>query len=278
MSGVLRDSRPIQRLGVPAAAAALRFTEGPRKSGAAWGARLLAVSERPAFELGLWCGTCPFLFERQEGSTETFSLDEFATRLADGVEEVDPDLITGYGTLLAHGDYLPVLLRVTPRLVYPCAADDYFSHEQVDTWGVDGFWGLPENPRTPYYRTFATAVAPDAHLYEFVVPMVPPTWNDRDRVQEYRRHMTAGTVPTAVAVSILDVVAPAVNNDATDYYTHWCLTHFLLDGHHKFEAAAAEGVPVDILSLVPVDDGLSSRDDLERLLRLRAQPPSTRQP
>ncbi|MEV3893629.1 hypothetical protein OG333_33380 [Streptomyces anulatus] len=84
-----------------------------------------------------------------------------------------------------------------PRLVIPGREGDYFSGEQVTTWGIDQFWGLPQYPHTPFYRTFETAVDADAHLYEFVVPMVPPTWNERERVEEYVALMEQGTVPTA---------------------------------------------------------------------------------
>ncbi|MFD9101226.1 hypothetical protein ACFVZN_09155 [Streptomyces virginiae] len=41
------------------------------------------------------------------------------------------------------------------------------------------------------------------------MPMVPPTWNERDRVEEYAARMEQETVPTAVAVSTLDVCQPA---------------------------------------------------------------------
>jgi hypothetical protein len=153
----------------------------------------------------------------------------------------------------------------------PASTDDYFSHDQVATWGIDGFWGVPENPRTPYYRTFETPVNAEEHLDEFVVPMVPPGWNDRDRVAQYEAAITGGARPTAVAVSTLDVLQPAMDDDSTDYYVHWCLTHFLLDGHHKMEAAARSGMPVTLLSLLAVDDGLAGPEDLARLLTVRAQ-------
>lgn len=273
---MIRDAGDICRLGVAPESAALRFGEGPKQPGAAWGPRRLFAYGRSAFELGLWCGTCPFLFERQEGSRETFSLNEFAAKLAQGVDEIDSQIAHGYGSLLEQGDYLPMLLRVEPTLTYPCGENDYFSHEQVDTWGIDAFWGLPENPRTPYYRTFSAPVTSEAHLYEFVVPMVPPNWNDRTRVLEYQRFLANGTVPAAVAISILDVVAPAVDDESVDYHTHWCLTHFLLDGHHKMEAAALTGSSIDVLTLVALDFGLSSQSDRLDLLRLRAQDPAVR--
>jgi len=142
---------------------------------------------------------------------------------------------------------------------------------------VDSFWGLPENPRSFYYRTFETAVGPDEHLYEFVVPMVPPAWNERDRVQHYADLMVRDVVPTAVALTTLDICQPAMDHRSTDYYTHWGLTHFLLDGHHKLEAAARTGRPVRLLALVTVDGSLATQPDVERLARLRKRPPAVRE-
>ncbi|MEU9731572.1 hypothetical protein [Streptomyces sp. NPDC048002] len=139
---------------------------------------------------------------------------------------MDDDVLDAFGSLLPEGDYLPLLLRVEPRLVVPGQEGDYFSSEQVATWGIDHFWGLPEHPRTPYYRTFETAVDDSAHLYEFVVPMVPPSWNERERVEEYAEQLARGAMPTAVAVSTLDLCRPAVSTESTDEYEHWGLTHF----------------------------------------------------
>lgn len=46
--------------------------------------------------------------------------------------------------------------------------------------------------------------------------MVPPTWNERGRVEEYIALMEQGTVPTAVAISTaIDL--------GDDYFAHWSL-------------------------------------------------------
>jgi hypothetical protein len=116
----------------------------------------------------------------------------------------------------------------------------------------------------------------DAHLYEFIVPMVPPGWNNRDRVQHYRDLMDRGVTPTAVALSTLDVCQPAMDDESTDYYGHWGLTHFLLDGHHKLEAAASSNSKVQVLALMSFDGSLSSADDIARLPELLGQPASSR--
>lgn len=267
------------RLGVPDDQAPLHFgrADGKRPKDADAGpapfaARYLFMSGKPAFELSLWCGTCPFLFERKEGANGTLSSEsERLKELEQPLSDVEPDVLAAFSPLLPEGDYLPLLLEVRPALVAPNDERDYFTHEQVATWGVDSFWGLPENPRSFYYRTFETRVTADEHLYEFVVPMVPPGWNDEERVAEYAQSMEQGQVPTAVALSTLDVCQPAMDDDSTDYYVHWGLTHFLLDGHHKFEAAARTGWPVRLLALLSMDGSLAGPDDIHRLPDLLAQ-------
>lgn len=100
--------------------------------------------------------------------------------------------------------------------------------------------------------------------------MVPPTWNERQRVEEYVALMEQGTVPTAVAISTLDVCQPAIDR-GDDYFVHWGLTHFLLDGHHKLEAAATAGRPVRLLSLLTLGESLAGAEDTARLPTLRTQ-------
>ena len=261
-----------RRLGVRSAAR-IRFGEEAKARGAWAGRRLMWLDSRPAFELSFWCGTCQFLFKRLEGSNETLSLGELELRLGDGLDALDDGVIDRFGDLLTRGDYVPLLLELQPRLVQPFGPGDYFCEEQVATWSVDAFWGLPEYAQTPYYRTYETAVDSGAHLFEFVVPMVPPSWNDRDRVREHGARLATSARPTAVAVSLLDVCEPATDDGADDVFAHWALTHFVLDGHHKLEAAAAGERR---LSLLSVDSSLATREQVERVAGLRDRPRTAR--
>jgi hypothetical protein len=129
---------------------------------------------------------------------------------------------------------------------------------------------------TPYYRTFETSVDQNAHLYEFVVPMVPPTWNDPGKVAEHVDRLRSSSRPTAVAVTTLDVCQPAMAEQSSDYYAHWCLTHFLLDGHHKMQAAAQSGQPLRLLSLVSVGASLATAAQVNRVATLASQSPARR--
>ncbi len=255
----------------------LRFAEAPKAAGTWAGRRMLWLDGEPAFELSFWCGTCQYLFQRLEGATSTCSPDDVDLDSRNDVQGIDDGAVARFGSLLPRGEYVPILLQVEPHLVRPAQPGDYFAEEQLATWGVNPFWGLPEYPRTPYYRTYETIVDADAHLFEFVVPMVPPSWNDRERVASYAADLALGATPTAVAVSILDVCAPAVRQ-GPDYYTHWALTHFLLDGHHKMQAAAETARPVQLLTLLSVDAGLGSAEEVARVPGLRAAARQPRRP
>ena len=250
------------------------------------GSRFLLVDGTPAFELSFWCGSCACLFQRLSGSNQKGSVPALSEQLAQGLDRVEPAVIDQFAPILPADAYLPMLLQIEPRLVSPHQNGDYFAHEQLQTWEVDPFWGLPQYTATPYYRTFETAVVDgtepagtwgDGHLYEFVVPMVPPRWNSRDRVEAFSALLQGSSAPTAVAVSLLDVCQPATS-EGDDYYAHWGLTHFLLDGHHKMEAAAREGRSLRLLSLLATGASLATSDQVARVPALRAQPSSARMP
>lgn len=235
--------------------------------GTAFPPRRLTLRGVPVFELGLWCGTCPAVFQRLS-EPESGDLDVANEKLNTGLTAIDDEVLRAYGRALPKSQYTALLLDVTPQLVAPGDATDYFSHEQVATWGVDPAVDAPGNPVTPYYRTFETPVGERGHLYEFVVPMVPPAWNVRQRVADYSDRL-GRTAPTAAAYSLLDVIQPAMD-EGDDYYEHWVLTHFLLDGHHKVEAASAGGCPVRLLSLIDERISIASPEEIATAVEARS--------
>jgi hypothetical protein len=115
--------------------------------------------------------------------------------LTHGVDGIDNDVSETFAALLPLGEYVPLLLKIQPRLIRPLERGDYFAEEQLASWGLESFWGLPAYPQTPYYRTLETAVDSDAHLFEFVVPMVPPSWNDADLVKDHGKRLRESSRP-----------------------------------------------------------------------------------
>lgn len=82
-----------------------------------------------------------------------------------------------------------------------------------------------------------------------------------------------GSRPTAVAVATLDVCEPPTDI-GEDVYEHWGLTHFLLDGHHKVQAAAETGAPITLLSLLALDASLAGSEQVDAAIGARGRPPS----
>lgn len=260
-------------MGVVAKRAAVVVPTPKPPPGTAFPPRRLTLRGVPVFDLNLWCGTCPALFKRLT-EPEAADLGLANELLHTGIQSIDDDVLRVYGKVLPKSEYTVLLLEITPQLVVPGSREDYFSHEQVTTWGVDPVTGSPDDPGTPYYRTYEAPGGRDRHLYEFVVPLVPPAWNNIERVAEYSA-TAAAEHATAVAYSLLDVLQPAMDH-GEDYYEHWVLSHFLLDGHHKVEAAARTGRPVRLLSLVDERISIAAPGELTTMVEARSQPRQTR--
>jgi hypothetical protein len=96
--------------------------------------------------------------------------------------------------------------------------------------------------------------------------MIPFDLLDQDRVKQY---LESKSPVTAVAISVLDVKQPVCYSDEQlqqGYdYAHWCLAHYLLDGHHKTFAASQAGRPLSLLSLLAVDQGISMPEQVDQL-------------
>jgi hypothetical protein len=100
-------------------------------------------------------------------------------------------------------------------------------------------------PRRGYdgheYAALLTAVA---------MPLHDVARLDRSRVEHWKTRASSGWTPTAVALSVLDGQMPATSGwrgpPAED--EQFLLTHVVLDGHHRLQAAAELGVPARILS------------------------------
>lgn len=205
---VLIDVRVNASLGVPQRRATIAVPTPKPVPGAAFPPRRLMLRGVPVFELNLWCGTCPAIFHTLN-ATQQADLNVATEHLNAGLDDLSTDVIGAYGKVLPESTYTLLLTDVLPQFTEPGGKNDYFMHEQVATWGVDPAVGTPEDPRTPYYRTFETPVGTNGHLYEILVPMVPPSWNNDNRIAQYAA--TASEAATAVAYSLLDVLQPALD-------------------------------------------------------------------
>jgi hypothetical protein len=235
-----------------------------------WPNHYLTVHGKRAYHLGIVCGTCAYLFERMDGANGTIDVGALTDRLSKGVGTLDDDLVDALALLMPATPYRVALLQLRPRLVRLGSTDDYFAAEQVENeGGVNSFWGLPHHPKVPYYRAGERDIVfnrgrtggPAGRFFEFVVPMYPELWLAPDRTADYAAALLDGALPTAVAISVLDVKGPATRG-----IDHWCLGHYLLDGHHKVAAAARLGLPLTMVSFLAVKQCGASEDDIDEAL------------
>jgi hypothetical protein len=224
--------------------------------------RYITLDGKRAFHIGNVCGTCAFVFERLEGANDKVSPKELSERLRRGLRQIDDEVVRTATSVLPVGIYEVLLLECVPRLVVPSKDGDYFFEEQVALWGVDGFWGVPHYTKAEYYRTGLSKMSNGRGLFEFVVPMFPKNYLHAETISSYKTAFSQGSLPTALAISILDVKQPSDWAGYPDITEHWCLSHYLLDGHHKLNAAAERGTPVSILSFLAADKGVSTREQV----------------
>ena len=255
-------SRLIQSLPVKTAGTASRlgFSTTGSANWPAWD-RFLTVDGAPAFHLGNICDTCAFFFERKDGAGRPLGVEALARTLEAGVPALAPALVDHLATAMPQGSYDALLLRADVQATMHGEPGDYFSGEQLETWGPYGSWDPKLEAATSYYRAGAHAVAPNTRLFEFVVPMFPVDALEPARIDHYRALIADGHEPTALAISVLDA-------KTGEKETHWCLAHYLLDGHHKIEAAARAGRPITLVSFLAHGKGVSSADQITEALAI----------
>jgi hypothetical protein len=239
-------------------------TEG-NESWSVWD-RFLTVDGKKAHYLGNVCGTCAFIFERLEGANSKVSPETLQEQLRTGISTISPSILDAAITVLPIGDYKALFLSCRPQLILPSKAGDYFFEEQLELWGVDPFWGVPHYAKNEYYRTEVLKVSKHVGLFEFIVPMFPRRYLDLPTIESYGPLFNRQLLPTALAVSVLDVKQPADWEGNPEIQEHWCLAHYLLDGHHKMAAAAALGQPISLLSFLAVKGGVSSFEEIDQLI------------
>ncbi len=228
--------------------------------------RFLMIEGKRAYHLGNICGTCAFFFERLEGANRSISATAIADRLNTGNTIADPAFVTTLSQILPTGSYRVTFPTTRPRLITPGSPADYFVAEQVDLWGLDPFWALPHHPPIPYYRGRSVPLGKGRQLFEFIIPMFPYTWLNKDRLAHYQQESRRGVRSTAFTLSILDIKQPADWDGDLPITEHWCLAHYLLDGHHKTYTAAQEDMPLQIISFLAVDESLASEEQIESAL------------
>lgn len=233
------------------------------------GDRFLLLDGRRAYHVGFGCQTCSFLFERLSGANGPAQIEATAEALRNGVGSLDDEVVRVVGLGLPEGEYAAVLAEASVEEITPGAANDYFVREQIALWGEDTFWCLPHDPRVPYFRAGDRDIGDGRRLFNFIVPMFPLKWLRLSPESEQSEAIRTKSSGTAVSIAVLDVRSPADwPGQKPDPVEHWCLTHYLLDGHHKLDAASRTQQPLKLLSFIACSKGVSEEADVQRTLAI----------
>jgi hypothetical protein len=234
--------------------------------------RYLTVDGKRAYHLGNVCQTCEFLFERLDGANTSVNVENTAEALLSGIRAISDPAVSQVGSGVPRDEYMVCLSEATLQLVRPGQQNDYFVNEQTALWGPNQFWDLPHDPRVPYYRAGEINLGNGEKLFHFVIPMFPENWLDKKVVVGYLAQVNDGGIPTAVAISLLDVKGPADWKGEIDPTEHWIMSHFLIDGHHKVAAAREAGRPVRLLSFLSLTHGISTPEQIAKAVDASSKP------
>ena len=242
-----------------------------KKGGGNWEVwhRYISIDGKPAYEIGNICGTCNFYFERLEGANQSVHPTDLIGQLNEGLSSLDKKTIEKVAEIIPNGKYKVLLLTVYPKLIELGTDKDYFANEKIKLWGIDGFWGLPHNPKIGYYRGTDQPIKEDEKIFEFIIPIFQQTWLDIDRVEFYKKQFDQNKTPNAISLSVLDIKAPAIwiNDVKPEFTGHWCLAHYILDGHHKLFAAAELNKPINLICFLATEEGINeTANDIDTLL------------
>jgi hypothetical protein len=201
-----------------------------------------------------------------EGANAGIDVGELTTRLSQGCDELYLDVVDTLAQLMPASDYVVALFKLLPEKAEVLGKTDYFAVEQLENrdWADDS----PHNPNVDYYRVEGrsrikmSSADDEAEAFDFIIPMFPEDILVEDQIKHYERIMSEGATPTAVALSLLDVKCPAGEG-----IEHWCFTHYLIDGHHKVAAAARAKREITLMSFIAINQGISSRDQIDAVLR-----------
>jgi hypothetical protein len=222
----------------------------------------VTVNGTRVFQYGCPCGTCGITFKKIASPVDRVSDGESVELLGKLDRVPSESALRRLARILPQGEYYPAVIEAQVRAVAPGTPDDYFATEVVRLFGLEApEYEKPQDPGTSYYRIgldheLSAPPAIDgskALLTQIVMPLQDPTTLDRERVEYWKSWSRAGNPLTAFAVSVLDCQSPAFIGEPNREYQYWgqvLLTHCLLDGHHRLQAACEAHSSARILTLL----------------------------
>jgi hypothetical protein len=221
------------------------------------------VDSEVAARIASTCNTCDFVIGVTDDGVDASKLLTVMSEATEyGLTDVSAEVVGALSPVLPTGGYEVCLFSVRPRLAEPGSSNDFFRNEYVQFWGE-----FAVSIDLTYYRddqiaSRGYAVESDdlEMVYELIVPLQRREALDAERVEHYRKLIREGHRPTAIALGILDDRYPIHS-----FIAHEHLLNFLIDGHHKMEAAHLEEAEITLLSCITTYQ-LSSDTALKNLI------------
>ena len=222
--------------------------------GGAWKVwdRFLLYDNEQLFHIGNICGTCAFFFRQiKTDMTTSYTIENIRAEMNSGINKLNDELIKELSTLMPVGEYEILLLEIRPFMTRFNGDGDYFVEEQSKLWDS---MSESEDKGAFYYRGTDSRINETEKLYEFFIPLYQPNCFDESRIEYYQKLIRNGEKPTALALGVVDSKECVYCDLPEDgIVCHWSFANYLLDGHHKIQAAAREKKPITLISFIAKD-------------------------
>jgi hypothetical protein len=249
--------------------------------------RFITYNNQQLFHIGNVCGTCNFFFHKLDITiNEKLAPKLLIQKLNEGITKLDKETVEQYSVLFPNDQYEVLLFEFKPKLVFPGDKNDYFSNDLFKTWENDEIENQEEDDddeenyidhkkaTIEYYRGQDKPIKDEDKIYEFFIPIFQNSQLDEQRIKYYEDLVEAGQKPTVLALSFLDVKCPCfyptINGIEVkpDYFTHWCFANYLIDGHHKIQAAYRKQKSITILTFLAKELSWKQTDELIKFYQL----------
>ena len=170
------------------------------------------------------------------------SPEDISQELRIGLKEINADIVSSFAGLLETDEYVVNLLQFIPEF-----KDPNLTEKQKRAYDyITGDYG---KVLTEFFMGRRWDFDENGSIGEIVLPLTSTKKLDQKTVMFYKEKLRNGHIPTAVAYSYVESRHPAAfgSGKLPDF---GCLTHFMLDGHHKMFAAAELKKPISLLSFL----------------------------
>lgn len=229
--------------------------------------RYLSFDGEQLFHIGNICGTCAFFFNQVNENIKTsYTIEEIRDVLNKGVASLDDNLTNILSKLMPVGTYEVSLFEIHPVQTCKNGKGDYFAEEQEPLWYPESNDEECLTTGMKYYRGVTEKINDYTSFYEFFVPLYQPEYLNEEHIQFYQEQIRNGYQPTAISLGTMEGKtaiqwSPDLDND----YDHLYFVHYLMDVHHKIQAAAREAKPITLISFVLKDKALENINKLVKI-------------